>query len=93
MFEGLIHDILPTVLAAQKYEGSTNHAFEDHHVLIPGLVNMHCHAAMALLRGFADDVTLDDWLNKYIWPAEARFVDEEFVEDGTKASSNEFILN
>lgn len=40
---------------------------------------------MTLLRGFADDVTLGDWLTKYIWPAESRWIDEEYIEDGTKA--------
>ncbi len=45
---------------------------------------MHCHSPMTLLRGFADDVSLDDWLNKYIWPAEAKWVGEEFIEDGTQ---------
>ena len=51
---------------------------------LPGLVNMHSHAAMTLLRGFADDVSLSDWLQNYIWPAEGKWVGEEFVEDGTK---------
>ncbi len=50
---------------------------------IPGLVNVHAHSAMALLRGFADDVSLQDWLQNYIWPAESKFVSEEFVADGT----------
>jgi len=45
---------------------------------------MHSHAAMTLLRGFADDVSLSDWLQNYIWPAEGKWVGEEFVEDGTK---------
>jgi len=40
---------------------------------------------MTLLRGFADDVSLEDWLSKYIWPAEGRWVGEEFIADGTKA--------
>src|SRR5262245_12754433 len=47
--------------------------------LIPGLINTHTHAAMTLFRGIADDLTLQDWLEKYIFPAEKRNVDAEFV--------------
>ncbi|ROR32287.1 TRZ/ATZ family hydrolase [Inmirania thermothiophila] len=53
------------------------------HVLIPGLVNAHTHAAMTLLRGLADDLPLMTWLQEHIWPAEARWVGEAFVHDGT----------
>lgn len=52
------------------------------HALLPGLVNAHGHAAMTLLRGYADDVPLQAWLQDHIWPAEGRFVSEEFVRDG-----------
>ncbi|HUI99452.1 MAG TPA: TRZ/ATZ family hydrolase [Usitatibacter sp.] len=54
----------------------------DRHVLLPGLVNLHCHAAMALLRGLADDRHLMAWLEEHIWPAESRHVSDEFVHDG-----------
>lgn len=63
----------------------------DRHVLIPGLINSHGHAAMSLLRGFADDKPLTKWLEKYIWPAEAAFVGEEFVHDGSLLSLAEMI--
>jgi 5-methylthioadenosine/S-adenosylhomocysteine deaminase len=53
-------------------------------LVMPGLVNAHAHAAMTLLRGIADDVTLQDWLNNYIFPAEKRNVTEAFVSDGTR---------
>ena len=53
------------------------------HVLIPGLVNAHGHAAMSLFRGMADDLALMTWLQEHIWPAEGRWVDEQFVRDGT----------
>lgn len=52
-------------------------------LLAPGLVNAHGHAAMSLLRGFADDLPLMTWLEQHIWPAESRWVDEAFVRDGT----------
>ncbi|MEM6486159.1 MAG: TRZ/ATZ family hydrolase [Pseudomonadota bacterium] len=62
------------------------------HVLLPGLVNAHGHAAMTLLRGFADDHPLQDWLENHIWPAEAAHVGEEFVRDGTTLAIAEMLL-
>jgi len=53
-------------------------------LLTPGLINAHGHAAMTLFRGLADDLPLMDWLNNHIWPAEGRWVDEDFVRDGTQ---------
>ena len=53
-------------------------------LVLPGLINGHAHAAMSLFRGIADDLALDDWLHKYIFPAEARNVTPDFVTWGTK---------
>lgn len=53
-------------------------------IVMPGLINGHAHAAMSLFRGLADDLSLDDWLQKYIFPAEARNVTPDFVEWGTR---------
>jgi 5-methylthioadenosine/S-adenosylhomocysteine deaminase len=53
-------------------------------IIMPGLINGHAHAAMSLFRGVADDLSLDDWLKKYIFPAEARNVTEDFVVWGTR---------
>ncbi|WP_296271396.1 TRZ/ATZ family hydrolase [Pseudomonas sp. UBA6323] len=53
------------------------------YLLAPGLINTHGHAAMTLLRGIADDLPLMTWLHEHIWPAEGRWVDEDFVRDGT----------
>lgn len=52
-------------------------------LLSPGLINAHGHAAMTLFRGLADDLSLMTWLQQHIWPAEAKWVDEDFVRDGT----------
>ncbi|MEX0166184.1 TRZ/ATZ family hydrolase [Pseudomonas brassicacearum] len=52
-------------------------------LLSPGLINAHGHAAMTLFRGLADDLPLMSWLEQHIWPAEAKWVDEDFVRDGT----------
>ena len=61
------------------------------HALIPGLVNAHGHAAMSLLRGYADDLPLTPWLEKHIWPAESAHVSEEFVRDGVELAIVEMI--
>lgn len=63
----------------------------DSHVLMPGLVNAHGHAAMALLRGVSEDAPLETWLNEHIWPLEARHVSESFVHDGTRLAMAEMI--
>jgi 5-methylthioadenosine/S-adenosylhomocysteine deaminase len=52
-------------------------------LLSPGLINAHGHAAMTLFRGLADDLPLMTWLHDHIWPAESKWVDEEFIRDGT----------
>ncbi|TMQ72733.1 MAG: amidohydrolase [Candidatus Eisenbacteria bacterium] len=62
-----------------------------HSVLMPGLVNTHTHAAMSLLRGIADDRPLMEWLQKYIFPAEAKNVSPAFVRDGTNLAMAEMI--
>ncbi|MEM7278372.1 MAG: amidohydrolase [Pseudomonadota bacterium] len=60
-------------------------------ILMPGLINGHSHAAMTLLRGVADDLPLQQWLEEYIFPAEVRFVDAEFVRVGTELACWEMI--
>jgi 5-methylthioadenosine/S-adenosylhomocysteine deaminase len=60
-------------------------------LLIPGLINGHTHIPMVLLRGLVDDVTLDDWLRKYIFPAEAKNVTEDFVRWGSRLALAEMI--
>src|SRR3984893_14511551 len=60
-------------------------------VIIPGLINGHTHIPMTLFRGLADDLDLQDWLTKYIFPAEAKNVSEEFVRAGTRLGLAEMI--
>ncbi len=70
------------------------HAERTHlreHALLPGLVNSHTHAAMTLLRGYADDVPLMTWLRQRIWPTEGQWVDEQFVGDGTRLAAAEML--
>lgn len=59
------------------------------HVLMPGLVNLHGHSAMTLLRGMADDKALMDWLQNHIWPAEGKHVSDQFVFDGALLAMGE----
>ena len=88
--DGKIEDILPTEKAKEKYSAIEEHYLQQH-ALIPGLINAHTHAAMNLFRGLADDLPLMDWLNNHIWPAEAKWVDPEFVKDGTELAIAEMI--
>jgi 5-methylthioadenosine/S-adenosylhomocysteine deaminase len=60
-------------------------------LILPGLINGHTHTPMTLFRGLRDDVTLDEWLRKYIFPAEARNVAEDFVRWGTRLAAAEQI--
>src|SRR5579863_3176276 len=62
-------------------------------ILTPGLINTHTHAAMSLFRGLADDMSLQDWLQKFIFPAEAKNVDREFVRWGTRLAVLEMALS
>jgi 5-methylthioadenosine/S-adenosylhomocysteine deaminase len=73
----------PSADLAARYEAAK---VVDAHgaIVMPGLINGHAHAAMSLFRGIADDLSLDDWLKKYIFPAEARNVTEDFVVWGTR---------
>jgi len=78
------------VAIESKYSGAQSINAKGKLVL-PGFINGHTHAAMTLLRGLRDDVTLDDWLRKYIFPAEAKNVTEEFVRWGTRLGVAEMI--
>src|SRR5262245_33244082 len=60
-------------------------------VIMPGLVNTHTHAPMVLFRGLADDLALQEWLTKYIFPAEGKLVSPEFVRIGTRLAALEMI--
>src|SRR6185503_10992505 len=60
-------------------------------IVLPGLINTHTHAPMVLYRGLADDLALSEWLEKYIFPAEAKTVSPEFVRAGTRLAALEMI--
>jgi len=77
-----IVDVLSTALAKSQYT-STDTVSLDEHILIPGLINLHTHAAMNLMRGIADDLPLMQWLNEHIWPAERAVVSSDYVKDAS----------
>ncbi|HMM54262.1 MAG TPA: TRZ/ATZ family hydrolase [Candidatus Desulfobacillus sp.] len=87
---GRILDVLPARQACERYQPGHRVALPEH-ALIPGLVNLHTHAAMALLRGIADDRPLMDWLQTRIWPAEVKHVSPAFVRDGTLLACAEML--
>ncbi|MCO5119595.1 MAG: TRZ/ATZ family hydrolase [Burkholderiaceae bacterium] len=62
------------------------------HLLCPGFVNLHCHAAMSLLRGAGDDLPLERWLGERIWPIEGQLMSPEFVHDGALLGCHELLL-
>jgi len=87
---GAIEAVLPTPRAIEAYPDYRRVDLPEH-VLIPGLVNAHTHAAMTLMRGLADDLALMRWLQEHIWPAEAKHVSAQFVHDGTLLACAEML--
>jgi 5-methylthioadenosine/S-adenosylhomocysteine deaminase len=88
--DGRILAVLPSEEAEASVEARETVHLDDH-ILVPGLVNAHTHAAMTLLRGYADDLALKPWLEEKIWPAEARCVNAESVRDGALAGAAEML--
>jgi 5-methylthioadenosine/S-adenosylhomocysteine deaminase len=88
--DGKIEALLPAAEARMRFPDHEELVLENH-VLIPGLVNAHTHAAMSLMRGLADDLPLMRWLEDHIWPAEAKHVSRQFVFDGTLLACAEML--
>ena len=88
--DGRIVALLPTPEAERTYRAGTRVEL-PHHALVPGLVNLHTHAAMTLMRGLADDLPLMEWLKDHVWPVESRHVSPEFVYDGTLLACAEML--
>ena len=87
---GRIAAVGPAAEIASRYEGRET-LDAGGGIVLPGLVNAHTHAPMVLFRGIADDLKLMDWLQRYIFPAEARNVTAEFVKAGTRLAALEMI--
>ena len=88
--DGVIVAVLPSGEAARRFTAAETVDLAGH-ALIPGLINLHTHAAMSLMRGLADDLPLMTWLNETIWPAEAKHVSPNFVRDGTRLACIEML--
>ena len=88
--DGKIEAVLPVTEAAGRFPDYEQFDLRNH-VLMPGLVNAHTHAAMSLLRGLADDLPLMRWLEEHIWPAETKHVSRDFVRDGALVACAEMI--
>lgn len=88
--QGKIIDLLPNEIAEQRYSAQKKLTLSQH-ALLPGLINCHTHSPMTLLRGFADDRALMDWLENYIWPAEKKWMNDEFCYDGTRLAILEMV--
>lgn len=82
--------MLDAAALTQKYNPAHISRLDDH-VLIPGLINLHTHAGMTLMRGLADDLPLMQWLNDHIWPAEKAIMSEQFVHDSTLLACAEML--
>jgi 5-methylthioadenosine/S-adenosylhomocysteine deaminase len=87
---GRIKAVLPIEEARSRFQADETVSLPDH-VITPGFVNAHTHAAMSLLRGYADDLPLMTWLNDHIWPAEGQFVGPDFVRDGSELAMAEML--
>lgn len=90
--DGRIGAVIPEARAAELHPGVPVLDLPEH-VLIPGLVNAHTHAAMTLMRGIADDLPLMRWLTEHIWPAEMKHVSPRFVHDGALLACAEMLLS
>lgn len=88
--DGRIVDILPTAEGPERHPDLPVERLPEH-ALLPGLVNAHTHAAMTLFRGLADDLPLQEWLHEHIWPAEGRWIGEQFVHDGVELAMAEML--
>lgn len=89
---GRVVALLPSEQASREFD-SAQTLERERHALLPGLVNAHTHAAMALFRSATGGQALDDWLRRTIWPLEAQLIDEEFVHAGATLAVAEMLLS
>ena len=90
--DGAIVAVLPELEARERFLPDEIMELPGQ-ALIPGLINLHAHSAMSLMRGFADDLPLMSWLKKRIWPAEKQHLSEDFVRDGTLLAAAEMLTS
>ncbi|MDP1658036.1 MAG: TRZ/ATZ family hydrolase [Methylotenera sp.] len=87
---GQIVDVCSSASVSEQYQAREIVQLTEH-ILIPGLINLHTHAAMSLMRGMADDLPLMPWLEQHIWPAEQAVVSERYVQDATLLACAEML--
>jgi 5-methylthioadenosine/S-adenosylhomocysteine deaminase len=90
--QGRIVALVPTPAALERYSAREVVDRRDH-VLLPGFVNVHTHAAMTLLRGAAESQQFKHWLEDQVWPLEQRWMDAEYVRDGTELAIAEMLTS
>eukprot|EP00297_Palpitomonas_bilix_P006886 CAMPEP_0113909682 /NCGR_PEP_ID=MMETSP0780_2-20120614/27020_1 /TAXON_ID=652834 /ORGANISM="Palpitomonas bilix" /LENGTH=411 /DNA_ID=CAMNT_0000905583 /DNA_START=1 /DNA_END=1232 /DNA_ORIENTATION=- /assembly_acc=CAM_ASM_000599 len=81
---GVVVDVLPIPDAKAQYCGVVEEDLSIHHAIMPGLINCHTHAPMALMKGLGDDLPLHEWLSENIWPTEAKYLSYEFCIQGAR---------
>ncbi|MCX7946097.1 MAG: TRZ/ATZ family hydrolase [Hydrogenophilus sp.] len=92
--EGRIVALLPQQEARRAFPSPPWQWHEKpYHILLPGLINSHTHAAMVLLRGIADDLPLETWLTTAIWPREQALISPDFVYEGTWLAAAEMLAS
>ena len=89
--KGRIADILPTDEARVRYQGAETVTLPKS-IVMPGLVNLHSHAAMNIIRGMGADLSLMDWLTTKIWPAEGKLMSADYVREGSMLAGREMAL-
>lgn len=90
ILDGRIAAVGPAAEVLANWQ-SANAIDRPNGLVIPGMINAHTHASMALLRGVADDLPLTQWLQDRVWPLEAQFVGEDMVRDGARLAIAEMI--
>lgn len=101
-YEGKVHTDSYLLVTGDKIQGISSHADEEggtgydiehfhNSFIMPGLINTHTHLPMGLFRGMADDLALMDWLQNHIWPAESKWLSEDFVLAATQLAAAEMI--
>lgn len=88
--DGRIVAILPTEQAGREFQAK-RHTIRDTHLITPGFINAHTHAGMSLFRGLAEDLPLEDWLNRRVFPLERQWVDAALVRDAASLSCAEML--
>ena len=92
-FVGIVNDEIAYIGTEKPVAVSKEIIDAKNNIVMPGLINAHTHSGMTMFRGIADDLSLMNWLNNYIWPLEDKFVTEENINVATKLAIAEMILS